>query len=88
MTAIDFSKVPVEPTVDIIDNHGNVIVTTNNPIVLTYARVEIRHLKLEGWKVRTMSGLVINISVHGTLDYWPEGEITGCEEEKLLAELI
>ena len=88
MSTIDFSKVPIEPTITIIDNHDNEIVTTNNPVVVLYARVEIKHLGLIGFRIRTMSGLVIPILANGKLAVWSDGEIPGDVAESLLCELL
>ena len=89
MAAIDFSKVPVEPTIDIIDSDGNVVVTTNSDIVFLYARVQIKHLHLEGWKVRCHNdGYVADICSDGRVRWWNSGNMPGDEAEKLLAELL
>ena len=88
MSAIDFSKVPEEPSITIIDNHDNEIVTTNNPVVVLYARVQIKHLGLIGFRIRTMSGLVIPILANGKLAIWPQGEIPGDVAESFLMELL
>ena len=88
MSTIDFSKVPVEPTITIIDNHGKELITTNNPVAVLYARVEIKHLGLVGYRIRTMSGLVIPILANGKLAVWPQGEIPGDVAESLLCELL
>lgn len=88
MATVDFSSIPVEPTITLIDGSDNDIVTTNNPIVLAYARVQIKHLNLKGWKIRTASGVTVNIKSNGKLEFWPEDEIPGDEYGKLLAELI
>lgn len=88
MLTIDFSKVPVEPTITIIDNHDNEVVTTNNPVVLLYARVQIKHLKLIGYRIKTVSGFVVPILANGKLAIWPQGEIPGDVAEALLCELI
>lgn len=88
MESIDFSKVPVEPTIDIIDDKGNVIVTTNSDIVFLYARVQIKHLKLKGWKVRChRDGFIVEINSDGRINDWSHG-MPGDEAEKLLMELI
>jgi len=88
MESIDFSKVPVEPTIDIIDDKGNVVVTTNSDIVFLYARVQIKHLKLKGWKVRCHNdGYIAEIYSNGKVSDCSHG-IPGDEAEKLLIELI
>lgn len=87
-TKIDFSNLPVEPTITIIDNHGNDLITTNNPIAILFARLEIKHLKLKGFKVRAASGTVIEILSNGKLDFWPEGEIPGDIAHELTMELL
>lgn len=89
MNTINFKNIPVEPTITIIDNHDNVLITTNNPIAVLFARVEIKHLKLVGFRIRTMSGIVIPILPNGKLAFWPEGcQIPGDVFESLLHELI
>lgn len=88
MSTIDFSKVPVEPTITIIDNHGKELITTNNPVAVLYARVEIKHLGLVGYRIRTKSGLVVPILSNGNLPIWPQGEIPGDVAESLLCELL
>ena len=89
MATIDLSKVPVEPTIDIIDSEGNVVVTTNSDIVFLYARVQIKHLHLEGWKVRCHNnGYVANITKEGKVFFWDRGNFPGDEAEKLLRELL
>jgi len=89
MDKIDFSKTPVEPTIDIIDNHGNVVVTTNSDIVFLYARVQIKHLHLDGWKVRCHSnGLIVEIDSFGRIKSCENGSFPGDEAEKLMAELL
>ncbi len=89
MESIDLSKVPVEPTIDIIDDKGNVVVTTNSDIVFSYVRVQIKRLHLEGWKVRCHNdGYVADISSNGKVHWWNLGNMPGDEAEKLLMELI
>ena len=89
MESIDFSKVPVEPTIDIIDDKGNVIVTTNSDIVFLYARVQIKHLKLRGWKIRChKDDFIAEIYSNGKVHWWNRGNMSGDEVEKLLMELI
>lgn len=86
---IDFSKVPVEPTIDIIDDKGNIVVTTNSDIVLLYARVQIKHLGLRGWTIRCHNDdYVAEIMPNGKVKYWNQGNMPGDEAEKLLHELI
>lgn len=89
MATIDFSKVPVEPTIDIIDSHGNIVVTTNSDIVFLYARVQIKHLKLKGWKIRCHNdGYIADIGSDGKVRWWNRGNMPGDEAEKLLLELV
>lgn len=87
-TQIDFSKVPVEPTITIIDNHGNDLITTNNPVALYYARLQIKRLKLKGYRIRTYRGLMIPILDSGKLAIWPQGQIPGDVAESLLCDLM
>ena len=42
---ISFDHLPVEPTVTLIAPDGNDLITTNNPIAILHARVEIRRHK-------------------------------------------
>ena len=88
MDRINFNKVPVEPTITIIDNHDNDIITTNNPVAVLYARVQIKHLGLIGYRIRTKSGIVIPILSNGRLAVWPQGEIPGDIAESLMCELL
>lgn len=89
MATIDFNKVPVEPTIDIIDSEGNIVVTTNNNVVFLYARVQIKHLHLEGWKVRCHSNdYIANITKEGKIEFWDQGSFPGDEAGKLLMELV
>lgn len=88
MDRINFNKVPVEPTITIIDNHDNDIITTNNPVAVLYARVQIKHLGLIGYRIRTKSGIVIPILSNGRLAIWPQGEIPGDIAESLMCELL
>ena len=88
MDRINFNKVPVEPTITIIDNHDNDIITTNNPVAVLYARVQIKHLGLIGYRIRTKSGIVIPILSNGRLAVWPQGEIPGDIAESLMCVLL
>lgn len=53
---LNLKDIPVEPTVDILDPNGNVIITTNNFTTLTYIRLEIKKNCLEGYSVRKADG--------------------------------
>ena len=86
--AIDFSKVPEEPTITIIDNHGNDLISTNNPVALYYARLQIKHLRLVGYRIRTSKGIVIPILENGRLAAWPHGQIPGDVADSMLCELL
>lgn len=89
MATIDLSNLPIEPTITIIDNHENEVVTTNNPVAVLYARVQIKHLGLVGFRIRTSSGIMIPILPSGKLAFWPKGyQIPGDIFESLLMELI
>lgn len=88
MDRINFNKVPAESTITIIDNHDNDIITTNNPVAVLYARVQIKHLGLIGYRIRTKSGIVIPILSNGRLAIWPHGEIPGDVAAELTMELL
>lgn len=85
---INFNNLPVEPTITIINPDGTDLITTNNPIAILFARLEIKHLKLKGFKIRTASGVVIEIRTNGKLEFWPEGEIPGDIAAELTMELL
>lgn len=85
---INFNNLPVEPTVTIINPDGTDLITTNNPIALLFARLEIKHLKLKGFKIRTASGMVIDILTNGKLNLSPNGEIPGDVAHELTMELL
>lgn len=85
---INFNNLPVEPTVTLITPNGKDLITTNNPIAILFARVEIRHHKWVGYKIRTTSGFICEIDCGGKIADWPQGEIPGDVAESLLCELL
>ena len=85
---INFDNLPVEPTVTLITPDGNDLVTTNNPIVILFARLEIKHHKWEGYKIRTASGYICSINTDGKIINWPDGEIPGDVYGDLLMKLL
>jgi hypothetical protein len=86
--SIRFDDLPIEPTVTIISPNGTDLITTNNPIAILYARLEIKHHKWEGYKIRTASGYIIDIKTNGKLSAWPEDEVPGDVFDRLIRELI
>lgn len=88
MSAINFNKLPVEPTVTLIAPDGKDLITTNNPIAILFARVEIKHHKWTGYKIRTSRGSICEIDYTGRICNWPIGEIPGDVAESLLTELL
>lgn len=85
---IDFDNLPVEPTVTLITPDGNDLVTTNNPIVILFARLEIKRHNWEGYKIRTASGYTCCINTDGKIIGWPDGEIPGDVYGDLLMKLL
>ncbi len=85
---ISFDNLPVELTVTLIAPDSNDLVTTNNPIVILFARLEIKHHKWEGYKIRTASGYTCCINAVGKIIGWPDGEIPGDIYGDLLMKLL
>ena len=85
---ISFEHLPIEPTVTLIAPDGKDLITTNNPIAILFARVEIKHPKWTGYKIRTANGTVCEIDHYGRLNEWPQGDIPGDVAESLLCELL
>lgn len=85
---INFDNLPVEPTVTLIAPDGKDLITTNNPIAILFARVEIYHHKWTGYKIRTASGFICEIDHCGRISDWPQGDIPGDVAESLLCELL
>lgn len=85
---ISFEHLPIEPTVTLIAPDGKDLITTNNPIAILFARVEIKHHKWTGYKIRTANGTVCEIDHYGRLNEWPQGDIPGDVAESLLCELL
>ena len=84
---INFDNLPVEPTVTLIAPDGKDLITTNNPIAILFARVEIKHHKWTGYKIRTASGFICEIDHYGRIIDWPQGEIPGDVADSFLWEL-
>ena len=85
---ISFDHLPVEPTVTLIDSDGNDLITTNNPIAILFARVEIRRHKWTGYRIRTASGFICEIDEYGRFSEYPQGEIPGDIAESILCDLL
>lgn len=85
---ISFDHLPVEPAVTLIAPDGKDLITTNNPIAILFARVEIKRHKWTGYKIRTASGLICEIDYYGRLSEYPQGEIPGDIAESFLCELL
>lgn len=75
-------------TLTIIQPNGTELLTTDNPIALAYARVQIKHLHLIGFRVRTSSGIICPIGINGRITHWPIGKQISVDEIRLLAELL
>jgi len=89
MQRISFDRLPIEPTVTIVNPDGSDLITTNNPIAVLYARLEIKHNKWSGYKIRTRSGCICEIDAHGKIHDWPEtNEIPGDVFSSLLYDLL
>lgn len=88
MGKINFNNLPDEPTITIINPDGTDLITTNNPIAFMYARLEIKHNKWTGYKIRTSSGYLIDIKPNGKLSCWPERELPGDIFSELVSEVI
>ena len=88
MSAINFDNLPIEPTITIINPNGSDLITTNNPIAVLFARLEIKHRKWEGYKIRTANGNVCTIGIDGKIRDYPDGEIPGDVYGELLTEII
>ena len=88
MVEINFENLPVEPTVTLVSPDDTDLITTNNPIAILFARLEIKHHKWSGYQIRTSKGFLIDIRPNGKLSTWPEGELPGDVFDKLTQELI
>ena len=84
MNKINLENIPSEPTITILNPDGSELITTNNPTILQYIRIEIKRNKLSGYKIRTVSDYVADIK----LSAWPDGEIPGDVFDKLTRDLI
>lgn len=85
---INFDNLPVEPTVTLITPEGKDLITTNNPIAILFARLEIKHNKWTGYKIRTALGVICEINSMGKIKDYPDGDIPGDVYGDLLTELI
>jgi hypothetical protein len=85
---ISFNNLPVEPTITIINPDGSDLITTNNPIALLFARLEIKHNRWSGYKIRTANGAIIEILSNGKLDFWPYKQIPGDVAAELTMEIL
>lgn len=89
MCVIDLGKIPNEPTVDIIDSEGNIVLTTDSDIAFLYVRKRIKDLKLKGWRVRCHSnGFETVIYSDGKIKDWEKGNFPGDSAFLLLKELV
>lgn len=84
---INLSNIPVEPTVTVLNPDGSELITTNNVTALTWIRLEIKNNQLNGYKVRTDNGKLLDIKSNGKIDAWSEN-MTGSVFDKLLMDLI
>ena len=84
---IKLSNIPVEPTVTVLNPDGSELITTNNVTALTWIRLEIKNNQLNGYKVRTDNGKLLDIKSNGKIDAWSEN-MTGSVFDKLLMDLI
>jgi hypothetical protein len=85
---INFDNLPVEPTVTLITPEGKDLITTNNPIAILFARLEIKHHKWTGYKIRTAHGVICEINSNGKIKDYPDGDIPCDVYGDLLTELI
>ena len=88
---ININKIPVEPTVTILNPDGSELITTNNVTTFTWIRREIRYKCISGYKVKTANGDIFDIQPNGKIydknHHWPKG-IIGDVHDKLLMDLI
>lgn len=86
--SIDISNIPVEPTVIILNPDGSELITTNNPTILQYIRLQIKQQGLRGYTILTRENRIIEIKSNGKLEVWPGNEVPGEVFDKLTMGLI
>lgn len=65
MEKIDIHNIPAEPTIQILNPDGSVLISTNCMTTFDYIRAEIKDNALEGYKIRTEDGIEVEIDKHG-----------------------
>ena len=65
MEKIDIHNIPTEPTIEILNPDGSVLISTNCMTTFDYIRAEIKDNALEGYKIRTEDGIEVEIDKHG-----------------------
>lgn len=65
MEKIDIHNIPAEPTIQILNPDGSVLISTNCTTTFDYIRAEIKDNALEGYKIRTEDGIEVEIDKHG-----------------------
>lgn len=86
--AIDINNIPIEPTITIFNPDGSELITTNNPTILQYIRLQIKQQKLKGYTILTREDRVIEIKSNGKLEVWPGDEVPGEIFDQLTFKLI
>ena len=86
--SVNLNNAPVEPTVTIYNPEGVELITTNNPTLFQYVRVEIKRQQLKGYTVCTHTGKIIDIYPNGKLSVWVDKELPCCVFDTLTMELI
>ena len=85
---IDIKNIPIEPTITIFNPDGSELITTNDANALYYIRLQIKQKHLSGYTIKTNSSYDIPIHNNGKVEFYPEDEVTGCENDKLLMSLL